>query len=309
MQYRHTYPAILFLLFSFLLIGILKIPSIHAARRKEESSAEVPIDVLQKAMRYVKQHNYGNGDGNNALQAVMRLESGDVHTLYKVAQAMNGMENKEDRLASIEIWHALASNGDGDGGGHVLSQVALGFAYSENDKATAVTYFVQAGETGPHQAALFNAGRLLVDPEMEDFVKALAYFRAAYSLGETHPNYSTTHLTETSKVAYERLSEQLATLVNQSISSKGNMLSIQQVADMFLYADLNNFPPDKSKEEKIWARAMRSLQSKEWEIAYIEFEKLEKNSKEKLSKLQTSLLYVLKQYCNSESGIDLNDEL
>jgi hypothetical protein len=298
-----------FLLFSFLLIGILEVPSTHAARRKEESSSEVPIDVLQKAMRYVKQHNYGDGDGNNALQIVTRLESGDVQTLYKVAQAMNGMENKEDRLASIEIWHFLASNSDGGGGGHVLSQVALGFAYSENDKATAVTYFVQAGETGPHQAALFNAGRLLADPEMEDYVKALAYFRAAYSLGETHPNYSTTHLTETSKVAYERLSEQLVTLVDQSISSKGSMLSIQQVADMFLYADLNDFPPDKSKEEKIWARAMRSLQSKEWEIAYIEFQKLEKNSKEKLSQLQTSLLHVLKQYCRSVSDIDLNDEL
>ena len=307
MQYR------LFLLFSILLIGILEIPSTHAARRKEESSLEVPIDVLQKAMRFVKQHNYEDGDGNNALQVVTLLESGDIHTLYKVAQTMNGRENKEDRLASIEIWHFLASyvdgDGDGDGGGHVLSQVALGFAYSENDKATAVAYFVQAGEAGPHQAALFNAGRLLADPEIEDYVKALAYFRAAYSLGETHPNYSTTHLTETSKVAYERLSEHLVTLVDQSVSSKGSMLSIQWVADMFLNADLNDFPPDKSKEEKIWARAMRSLQSKEWEIAYIEFEKLEKNSKEKLSQLQSSLLYVLKQYCELVSGIDRNDEL
>lgn len=222
---------------------------------------------------------------------------------------MNERDNKEDRLASIEIWHALADGRNGDDG-HILSQVALGFAYSEHDKALAVTYFVQAGEAGPHQAALFNAGRLLADPELEDFVKALAYLRAAYSLAETHPKYSTAHLTETSELAYETLSAQLTALINESLTKKGSILSIQEVADMFLYANLNDFPVAKSKEEKIWARGMQSLQSKNWELAFMEFDKLQKTTKEELSKLQISLLNVLKQYCKSVSGIDLgNDEL
>ena len=306
MQYQST-PMILSLLFSCLLIWMFTIPIIHA-RQEEKKSVGVPIDVLQKAMRYVKQHNYGDSEGN-ASQILQRLESGDIHSLYKVAQAMNEMDDKDDRLASIEIWHAIADGGSDGGGGHILSQVALGFAYSENDKATAVTYFVQAGEAGPHQAALFNAGRLLADPELEDFVKALAYLRYAYSVAETHPKYSTAHLTETSKVAYERLSEQLVTLVIESASTKGSMLSIQQVADMFLYANLNDFPLAKSKEEKNWGRAMQSLQSQKWEMALMEFEKLEKNSKDKLSNLQIALLHILKQYCKSASGIDLSDEL
>ena len=308
MQYRPT-PVVLLLLFSFLTMGILAIPTAHA-RQEEQLSAGVPIDVLQKAMRYVKQHNYGDSEGN-ASQVLQRLESGDIHSLYKVAQAMNEMNNKDDRLASIEIWHALADVGTdgGGGGGHLLSQVALGFAYSENDKATAVTYFVHAGEAGPHQAALFNAGRLLADPELEDFVKALAYLRGAYSVAETHPKYSTAHVTEASKVAYERLSEQLMTLVIESTSAKGSILSIQMVADMFLYANLNDFPMDKSKEEKNWGRAMQSLQAQKWEMALMEFEKLEKNSKDKLSTLQIALLHILKQYCKSASGINLSDEL
>lgn len=289
MQYRPTPRAILFLLFSYLLVGIVTIPSTHA-RQQEESSPAVPINILQKAMRYVKKHNYGSSD-LPAPKVVSRLEKGCIKTLYEVARAMNEVENKEDTLASIEIWHFLAE------GGHVLSQVALGFAYSENDKATAIIYFVQAGEAGPHQAALYNAGRLLADPEIEDFVKALAYIRSAYSLAETQPEYTTNHLTETSKVAYERLSEQLVALIQQSISTKGSMISIQQAADMFLYANLNDFPPNESKGEKFWARAMRSLQVKHWEIALLEFEKLEKIFKEKLSDLQIALLHVLKQYC------------
>lgn len=279
------------------------------ARQDEKSkSGGVPIDVLQKAIRYVREHNYEDNEGK-APNVLQRLESGDVHTLYKVAESMNEMKSKEEKLASIEIWHALAKGSDGSDG-HILSQVALGFAYSEHDKATAVTYFVQAGEAGPHQAALYNAGRLLADPELEDFVKALAYIRAAYSLAETHPKYATDHLTETSRLAYEQLSAQLVALINQSLSKKGSILSVQMIADMFLYANLNDFPPAKSKEEKIWARGMQSLQSKQWEMAFIEFEKLEKHSDDELSHLQTSLLQALKQYCRSLSGINLgSDEL
>lgn len=303
MQCRLASQATLFLLFSYLLIGILEIQSIHARPIEDEFSHKVPSDILQNAVQYVLQHKYG-GSNERTLQVLKRLESGDVDTLYEVARSMNEMKNKDNMLASIRIWHALA-----DDNNHILSQIALGFAYSENDKATAVTYFVQAGEAGPHQAALYNAGRLLCDPEIEDFVKALAYLRAAYSLEETHPKYSTNHLTETSKVAYDRLSEQLVALINKSLTTKGSILSIQQAADMFLYANLKNFPSEKSKEERRWAKAMQSLQSKEWDIAYIEFGKLEKNFEEQLSNLQIAILHVLSQYCKSMSGISLNDEL
>jgi len=304
MQYR---PITLAIFFAW--ISIVSIPTVRA--RKDEESIGVGIHVLQKAMRFVKDTNYGNGDGNTP-DVLERLESGHVHTLYKVAQAMNERENREDRLTSIEIWHALADDNSNSNNGHILSQVALGFAYSEHDKASAVTYFVQAGEAGPHQAALFNAGRLLADPELEDFVKALAYLRAAYKLAETHPEYSTDHLTETSKLAYETLSAQLTGLVNESLfaSKGGSALSIQEVADMFLYANLNDYPLAKSREEKIWARGMQSLQARNWEIAFVEFEKLQRTSREELSNLQLSLLNVLKQYCKSVSGIDLgSDEL
>eukprot|EP00537_Pseudo-nitzschia_pungens_P018144 CAMPEP_0172408368 /NCGR_PEP_ID=MMETSP1061-20121228/75815_1 /TAXON_ID=37318 /ORGANISM="Pseudo-nitzschia pungens, Strain cf. pungens" /LENGTH=313 /DNA_ID=CAMNT_0013144493 /DNA_START=275 /DNA_END=1216 /DNA_ORIENTATION=- len=313
MQYR---PITLAIFFAWIvsIVSIVSIfPTVRA--RKDEESVGVGIHVLQKAMRFVKDTNYGDGDGNTP-DVLERLESGHVHTLYKVAQAMNERENREDRLTSIEIWHALADHNDDNSNsnsnnGHILSQVALGFAYSEHDKASAVTYFVQAGEAGPHQAALFNAGRLLADPELEDFVKALAYLRAAYNLAETHPEYSTDHLTETSKLAYETLSAQLTGLVNESLGSKGGIaLSIQEVADMFLYANLNDYPLAKSREEKIWARGMQSLQARNWEIAFVEFEKLQRTSREELSNLQLSLLNVLKQYCKSVSGIDLgSDEL
>jgi hypothetical protein len=262
-----------------------------------------------------QQHNY-----KETSQILQRLELGDIHSLYEVAKAMNqNNDNKDDRQTSIEIWHALAdaddgpNNNGGGAGGHILSQVALGFAYSEHDKPRAVSYFVQAGEGQgdyvPHQAALYNAGRLLAEPELEDFVKALAYLRAAYNVAESHPEYSTLHLTETSKFAYERLSEQLVVLVKESTTIKGSVISIQQVADMFLYASIEDFPLVKSKEEKIWQSGMHSLQSQKWEMAGMQFEKLEKTSKAKLSHLQIALLHILKQYCKTVSGINRGEEL
>jgi hypothetical protein len=289
-----------------------------ARREQEGSSVEIPINVLQKAIRFVKQqqqHNY-----KDTSQILQRLESGDIHSLYEVAKAMNqNNDNKDDRQTSIEIWHALADADDGPnngnnngGGGHILSQVALGFAYSEYDKPRAVSYFVQAGEgqdNVPHQAALYNAGRLLAGPELEDFVKALAYLRAAYNVAESHPEYSTVHLTETSKFGYERLSDQLLALVKESTAVKGSVISIQMVADMFLYANLDDFPLVKSKEAKIWQSGMQSLQSQKWEMASMQFEKLEKTSKAKLSQLQIALLHILKQYCKTVSGIDRGEEL
>ena len=285
MNYRHT--SILLVLFS-LLLGVLQIPSCHARKESvEETPAQVSIDVLQKALIYVKDHNYGNA------KTLKSLEDRDVHTLYEVAKAMNGSKVNAEMLASIEVWDALAE------GGHTLSQVALGFAYSENDKAKAIAYFVAAGESGPHQAALFNAGRLLADPEIGDYVKSLAYMRAAYQMGENHPHHSTAHMVETSKVGYERLSEEFIDVINEAISKKGSMLSIQHIADMFLYANLNNFPPAKTRSLRDWGKAMRAMQFNEFELAYVEFGLFEETYEDKTTDLQKTIITALKKYCEA----------
>jgi len=299
MHYRqHASKAIRFLCFFVLMIGILELPrnGVVAARatKNEDSKPQISAQLLEKSIRFAIQQNEGTGSGGSIKGGtIARLESHDVQTLYEVAKAMNDAPHKDDELASIEIWHALAKSG------HVLSQVALGFAYSENDKATAIAYFVEAGERGPHQAALYNAGRLLADPEIEDFVKSLAYLRAAYSLEDTSPKYATTHLTEKSRIAYEKLSEQLMALVKEGMLSKGGMLNIQQVADMFLYAELNDFPSNGSKAEKLWGKSMIMMNKKHWELAFLDLQKLETSYQEQLSELQVALLGALKQYCKT----------
>jgi tetratricopeptide (TPR) repeat protein len=269
-----------------------------AADTSKDNKPQVPIHALQKAIQYVTQTV---ADDQKRLRTIQELDEGNVHTLYEIAKQMNRNDNADDTLTSVELWHALA---DSD---HILSQVALGFAYAENDKSRAIAYFVQAGEDGPHQAALYNAGRLLA--EQEDFVKALAYLRAAYTLAERHSKYATDHLTETSRYAYERLSEQLVALMQESLTTKGSILSIQQVADMFLYANINDFPMPASKEEKTWQAAMEALQSQKFEVSLIQLQKLEEQpSGQQLSQLQRALLHVLQQYVRSASGINRGDE-
>ncbi|KAL3908073.1 MAG: hypothetical protein SGARI_003232 [Bacillariaceae sp.] len=277
------------------------ISPVDAATEKDPANnPRVPINVLQKAIQYVTETVI---DNEERLKQLKELNDGNVHTLYEVAKAMNANSNDDknkksaanddNKIASMEIWHALADAGNDDNG-HILSQVALGFAYAANDKPRAIAYFVAAGEAGPHQSALYNAGRLLA--ETEDFVKALAYLRAAYSVAETHPKYATEHLTETSRYAYEQLSGQLVALIQDSLRTKGSVLSIQQVADMFLYANIKDFPPPSSKGEKTWQGAMEALQSERWELALVQLEKLEKQFGSELSQLQMALLYVLQEY-------------
>jgi hypothetical protein len=154
-------------------------------------------------------------------------------------------------------------------------------------------------------------GRLLA--EQQDFVKSLAYLRAAHNLATSHSNYVTDHVTETSRYAYERLSDQLVGVVQQSLSSNGSLLSIQQVADMFVYANLDDFPLPSSKEEKLWQSAMEALQSQKFEIALVQLDKLEdsqhpNHSPQIMSPLQRTLLQVLKQYVKSASGVNRGDD-
>ena len=290
MKFRRPSPAILFLFFSFLLLGIFKIPSSHAAK---EENFKVPIDVLQQALRYVNQYDYldDRGDTTHVLE---RLEAGHVDTLYEVAKSMN--KYQDERLLSIEIWDALAS------GGHTLSQVALGFAFAENDKNKAIDYFVAAAHSGPHQGAMFNAGRLLAEPEIGDYVKALTYFQGAWNMGTTRPQYSTNHMVETSRVAYERLSEQLINIINERISEKGGMISMDHILDMFHYSDLNHFPPVKGIEVREYANAMRLFHFGDWEYAIEAFGDFEKKYNDKMSELQKTIVNALKVYCRKEAS-------
>ena len=94
--------------------------------------------------------------------------------------------------------------------------------------------------------------------------------------------------------------------VQESLNTNAKFLSIQQVADMFLYANLNDFPPPSGNEEKIWQGAIQALQSEQWEVALIQLEKLEKVKG--LSHLQLTLLKVLNLYVNAASRINRGDD-
>jgi tetratricopeptide (TPR) repeat protein len=293
--------AIIFLGNTNQLLGVVVVP-VDATKTNKDSNNKnkprIPIHALQKAIQYV---TLTVSDDKEKLHTLQELDEGNIHTLYKIAKDMNRNANPDDTITSMELWHALADTGD-----HILSQVALGFAYAEHDPSRAVAYFVQAGENGPHQTALYNAGRLLA--EQHEFVKSLAYLRAAYSLATSHPTYATDHVTETSRYAYERLSDQLVALVEESLVTKGSLLSIQQVGDMFLYANLNDFPLQSSKGEKIWQGAMKAMQSQKFELALTQLEKLEEQQQSnRMSPLQLKLLQVLKQYVKSASGVNAGD--
>jgi hypothetical protein len=203
------------------------------------AGVDVSAELLAKALDHA-QNNMPEPE-----MTVQRLQAGDIDTLYKTAKSLN-KNGGDDRFSSIRIWHILA---DGDAQ-HILSQVALGFTYAEEDKERAIHYFKLAGENGPHHAALFNAGRLLVDTG--DEAGALAYLRAAANLSESQPRYAQSKLTVTSRNTYEALSLDLMSR---------NDLSLRQMANMFLYAHLANYPAPDSPEEKLWEKAMTSIEA------------------------------------------------
>lgn len=306
---RHvSYPSLrqAFVTITILVTGLLSStwpcmsPYPVMAQGQRQQNPEVPRASLLKAIEFVKEEPSKSSSTleNSVGEIVMRLKQGDVHTLYSVAKSMNASSRHRPdyKMASMELWHALADSRaamNSEGGGHVLSQVALGFAYAKEDKQRAIAYFVQAGEGGPHQAALYNAGRLLA--EEQDFVKALAYLRGAYSLHLSDPKYANDKLTETSRVAYELLSEQLVAAMAANLDND-IIIDVQQVADMFLYADLSDFPTTQSREGLIWKTAMHAMQDEDWDLATQQIEKLSRVSGDKLSSLQSTLLQILQEY-------------
>lgn len=292
------YPriSILFLVFALIIAGILP-NTCHAA--PEDHPAMISSGLLEKALLYVETHKFGGKEGDSS-KILLRLEARDVHTLYEVAQAMNSSKIKDEMLASIQIWDSLANSG------HLLSQVALGFAFAENDKKRAIKYFIHAGEKGPHQVSLFNAGRLLAEPEIGDYVKSLAYMRAAYDMGKTHPKLSTAHMVETSKIGYERLSEEITDIVVESMTRKGGMISIKHIGEMFLYANLNDFPLPKTRPLKDWHKIMRAMLFNEFEDAHIDFGMFAETHENELSDLQKTIIKALQNYCMAAA---MNNEL
>lgn len=196
---------------------------------------------------------------------VQRLQAKDISTLYQIGKHLLKQQQQDGEEASgLEILHALADDARQP---HIASQVALGFYYyqqAESDnsngsgsdaKIKALEYFANAGQEGPHQAALYNAGRIY--GELGEWIPALAFIRAAATLGHPQSGNPTTaasavteSLTETATTAFQIMMQQL---------SQRDDVSIQESADIFLYANLEDFPLDGSPQANHWMEAAKAL--------------------------------------------------
>ncbi|KAL7521949.1 hypothetical protein ACHAWX_006646 [Stephanocyclus meneghinianus] len=221
------------------------------------STTQIDPELFAKAITHAKTmaitndpaHKHHIRQHQNLLD---QLQSGNIEALYTVAQSLNQRGAGDDRITSVQLWHALA---DGPAA-HVPSAVALGFSYAEVDKHLALKYFVQAaqgkGDSGPHQAAAFNAGRLFL--ELNDAASSLAYIRACANVQRHFPEYAATQLTQTCREAYDTLSLQIR---QETTSPPG----IQDAAEIFLYSSIDEFPHTNTKEFAMWARGMEYLEA------------------------------------------------
>jgi tetratricopeptide (TPR) repeat protein len=233
----------------------------------QADNPQIPAELVAKAMNHVVQ----SGDPN-AQATIQSLREGSIETLYSVAKSMTDAGD----IASIEIWHQLA---DGEAH-HIMSMVSLGFAYYEKDKQKAVKYFVQAGEDGPHQASLYDAGFLFI--QLGDYPRALAYIReSAIFNGKGQSDEMTNKATE----AYFKFSRMMKAL----------KMSVQLMTNIFPYASIDGFPKEGSSEDKLWVNAMKNLQdynesktTKSMESARRSLSKLKK--RDGLSDLQTHFI-------------------
>lgn len=203
----------------------------------QDGNAKIPAELLANALNHV--FNSGQADAESTIQS---LRGGDVDTLYQVAKDMNA---SGDILNSLQIWHHLA---DGDAH-HLPAMISLGFAYSEQDKDKALKYFVQAGEDGPHQPSLFNAGRILV--EMNQLPPGLAYVRAAATFGEDESNGE-----QPKQNKYLQAYIDLSRMMKEAARE----MSLQDITEIFMYASINDFPVEGTKEDAIYDSAMQELQ-------------------------------------------------
>lgn len=268
----------------------------------ESSSAQTQLDPELFTQAIIHAKEISQSLGYNAGQSlVQQLQEGNIEALYNVAQSLNGRNKNDDRIISVQIWHALA-----DGASHhVQSAVSLGFSYSEVDKELALQYFIQASRgkeddenSGPHQAALYNAGRLFL--ELGDAASSLAYIRACANTEKEYPEYATEQLTQTCTTAYNTLSTQIQ---SETITPPG----IEDAAQMFIYSSIHEFPLPTTKEFKLYEKGMGYLDKyakqvreggdtngfKHLKAAMKELEQLQKKAGDDMSELQKYLLKII----------------
>ncbi|KAL7552640.1 hypothetical protein ACHAWF_015868 [Thalassiosira exigua] len=227
-----------------------------SAAESGRGGVQLDEDLYNRALAHAATMDLGVDGG-----IADRLRDRDVEALYEVAKSMN---DAGDRISSVLLWHALADDGsegddyyayDGAEGydyeGHVPSAMALGFSYYDVDKPRSLHYFLMAAskDGAPHQAAMYNAGRLYL--ELEDPSAALAYVRACATLDRTHPAHARPQLSITCKKAYEELSRELLEHFD---------MGLEEAVECFTYADFEDFPRPDTKEFKAFDGAMRHLQ-------------------------------------------------
>lgn len=191
-----------------------------------------------------------------------RLRRGEVEALFEVANSMNAAG---DKISSVLMWHALADDGsegrdyaaydqgeEYDYEGHSPSALALGFSYYDVDKPRSLQYFLMATSKkgAPHQAAMYNAGRLYL--ELEDPSGALAYIRECATLDRTHPAYARPQLCMACREAYKALSAQLV--------EHGGDIGLEEAVECFPYANMDDFPLAETKEFQAFHEAMGYLE-------------------------------------------------
>lgn len=262
-------------------------------------------DLFNRALAHAAAHKY---------EAVDRLRNGEVEALYDVAESMN---QSGDKISSVLIWHALADDGsqgddyeayDSEEGydyvGHVPSALALGFSYYDVDKPRSLHYFLMATSKNgaPHQAAMYNAGRLYI--ELDDPSAALAYIRACATLDTTHPAYARPQLSMTCHKAYDILSDEL---IQHHLAGESDM-GLEEAVECFVYANMEDFPVPNTREFQAFDGAMDHLQ-KYAEIARGKGDISKKATRTKalkhLNSANESLLNFQSKYRDSMSKLQL----
>lgn len=165
----------------------------------------------------------------------------DINSIYRVAISWYNSDEESKRVDSLAVLHKLA-----DDNIHVMASFKLGNHYSDlKQPEIAVRYFALAGENGPHHAALYNAGRLMAT--LGNWVGSMAYFRAAATLANEYPKeYISDATTQTAVEAHAILSQ---SIVREE-------LSIDQMADLFIYGSLENLGEEA---EELWKTSVFGL--------------------------------------------------
>jgi tetratricopeptide (TPR) repeat protein len=234
-------------LLAFLCILCLSGPALAADDKQKAQVVKLDAKLTKQATQYAQ--NLMQKTGSVKPQIIAEIKAGEQESLYYVAKHMVEHGSDQDGgpppAAAFSILHTLA-DGSSSLMPHVKSQVVLATAYyNKGDKVKAIHYFELAGEQGPHQAALYNAGR--THAELENWVPAIAYIRESAVLSETHPEAVEDAMTKTVIKAYVTFSEKIANAD----------LSIEQAADIFMYGALQ----DKLSEDddNNWKVAVTNL--------------------------------------------------